>query len=153
VREFEREDPEWEFAFLFDLDQDFGEYVERMQKWRQGKALPEGWVPNTFFVGLVADRVVGRLSLRHELNEFLRDFGGHVGFAVVPSARRRGYATEMLRLTFPHARSVGIDRLLVTCDDDNVASQGVIERCGGVLEDRRVRGGGGLTRRYWIGLD
>jgi predicted acetyltransferase len=58
----------------------------------------------------------------------------------------------MLRQTFPHARALGIDRLLVTCDDDNVASQGVIERCGGVLEDKRGREGGGMTRRYWIDL-
>ena len=153
VREFAEADPDWPFAFHFDLDGDFAEYVRRLRDQRVGRSLPPGFVSATYLVALVSGRVVGRVSLRHTLNDFLRDFGGHVGFAVVPSARGRGYATEMLRRTVPLARRLGIGRLLVTCDDDNRASATVIERGGGVLEDKRPRQDGGLSRRYWIAVD
>lgn len=89
--------------------------------------------------------VVGFLALRHTLNEFLLEQGGHVGYSVRPSRRREGHASRALRLSVPRAAELGIERLLVTCDHDNRASAATIEACGGVLEDRRQ---GKL--RYWI---
>jgi predicted acetyltransferase len=153
VAEFEATDPDWEFAFHFDeaARADFRGYVGRLRRWSRGADLPAGWVPNTFLVGAAGDRIAGRLSLRHQLDDFLREVGGHVGFGVVASCRRRGYATAMLRQSFPLARDLGIDRLLVTCDETNLASRAVIERCGGILEDTRPRDDG-ITRRYWIAL-
>jgi predicted acetyltransferase len=79
--------------------------------------------------------------------------GGHIGYGVLPGHRRRGYATEMLRQALVIARSVGVDRVLVTCDDDNPASAAVIERCGGVLESVKTRTEDDRVipfRRYWI---
>ena len=152
VREFATTDPDWEFAFDFDEQTNFADYVSGLRRARLGHDLPAGRVPSTFFVAVVGEEIVGRVSLRHELNDFLLEFGGHCGFGVVPSARRRGYGTEILRQSLAPAKAVGIERLLVTCDEHNVGSIRIIETCGGVLEDTRPRDGGGRTRRYWIDL-
>jgi predicted acetyltransferase len=92
------------------------------------------------------------VSIRHELNEFLLRVGGHIGYVVVPEFRRQGYATAILRRSLQIAHeTLGIGRVLVTCDDDNVGSIRTIEKNGGVLEN--VISGPDLAksqRRYWI---
>ncbi|MEP6797128.1 MAG: GNAT family N-acetyltransferase [Lapillicoccus sp.] len=93
------------------------------------------------------ETILGTISLRHELNDYLRREGGHIGYAVRPSARGRGVATAALGLVLKDCHDRGIDPVLVTCHDDNVASARTIEHQGGVLEE--VRGG---IRRYWISL-
>jgi predicted acetyltransferase len=114
-----------------------------------GTPRPTGWVTGTYLwmVDDTADgpQVVGRISLRHELTPWLLEVGGHIGYAVRPSARRRGHATRALALMLPIAAAHDLDRVLVTCDVDNVGSSRVIEANGGVLEDVR-----GTKRRYWL---
>ena len=112
--------------------------------------LPSGHVPSTFLVADVGGQIVGRSSIRHELNEFLAREGGHIGYGVLADHRRRGYATEILRMSLVIARSLGVDRVLVTCDDDNVGSVTVIERCGGVFDSLVECDDGPPKRRYWI---
>ena len=106
---------------------------------------PPGFVPDTVLWFAEGREFIGRLSIRHDLNEMLREVGGHIGYDVRPSARRRGHGTEMLRQALPVAHDLGIDPALVTCDVDNVASRRVIEANGGVLED--VRHG---KLRFWV---
>jgi predicted acetyltransferase len=106
---------------------------------------PRDWVTSTSRWLVVGDDVVGRISLRHELNRWLVEVGGHIGYAIRPSARRRGHATAALALMLQVAAEHGIDPALLTCDDDNVASRKVIEANGGVLEDTR---NGKL--RFWV---
>jgi len=123
----------------------FARYVEELHA---AMVVPpeQGWVPATLlWIVDDGDQVVGRVSIRHRLNEHLLQVGGHIGYAVIPSARRRGHATAALAQSLPIAAGLGIDPALVTCDDTNVASRRVIEKNGGVLED--VRGG---KMRFWV---
>ena len=141
------------FEFLLDMEK--GEawpvYLDRLERLRRGVELPEDRVPATFLVAEAQGQVVGRVSIRHELNAYLADVGGHIGYGVRPGFRRRGYATSILRQSFAVATSLGLARVLVTCDADNVGSASVIENCGGVLEnvvpgrERSVP-----RRRYWV---
>ncbi len=128
------------------------DYVHRLEAWRVGSGLPDGWVPGSFLVAECAGEVVGRSAIRHSLNEFLAREGGHIGFCVLPQHRRRGFATEILDQSVMIAGALGIERVLVTCDDDNVASARVIERCGGVFESLVDSAEDQVpVRRYWIG--
>jgi len=139
------------FGFALEPDTRWDEYVRLVAGWPCGLNLPEGWVPNTFLVADVDGQVVGRVSIRHELNAFLRDEGGHIGYGVLPGYRRRGYATEILRQALVVARSVGVDRVLITCDDDNAGSIRAIEACGGELDSVHPAEPGSPTiRGYWI---
>lgn len=101
-----------------------------------------------------AVEVVGFIQLRHELTDFLREIGGHIGYSVRPSRRREGHAARALGLALDRARELGLGRVLITCDDGNPASYRTIERNGGVLQDVRdgSRWGYALVRRYWIEL-
>ncbi|QQS03522.1 MAG: GNAT family N-acetyltransferase [Fibrobacterota bacterium] len=153
IDEIESEGSYMDFAFHYDAAKPFPEYVRRLDAWTRGEDLPGPFVPNTFLVGILGDRVVGRLSLRHVLNDYLRDFGGHVGYAVVPSERNKGYATQMLRSVFPIASALGISRMLITCDEGNAGSERVVIKSGGVWEDTRMEGSTGIAKkRFWIDL-
>lgn len=102
-------------------------------------------VPDTALWWVEGDQWLGRVSIRHVLNHRLREVGGHIGYAVRPSVRRRGHATAILAASLPVAAALGIDPALVTCDTTNVGSRKTIERNGGVLADERE---GKL--RYWV---
>ena len=151
VEEFKNETPPWGFAFQFDSSARFSSYVRKLENWSRGSGLPERFVPNSFYVGVVAGEIVGRISLRHRLNDFLARIGGHIGYGVIPSQQRRGFATQMLRASLPICAGLGIEKALVTCDVDNVGSKKVIENCGGIFEgisdcpELEVQ-----KRRYWI---
>ena len=106
---------------------------------------PEGFVPATELWWVEGDEFLGRTSVRHRLTPLLLEIGGHIGYDVRPSARRRGHATAMLREALTVAHGLGIEPALVTCDVDNIGSRTVIELNGGVLEDERS---GKL--RFWV---
>ena len=129
----------------------FASYVDLLDRHRRGLDLPDGFVPATFLLAEADGVVVGRTSVRHELTDFLRREGGHVGYGVLPEHRRRGHATEILRQSLVVARAAGVDRVLVTCDDDNAGSIAVIEANGGRLDpDEPFAGTDPPKRRYWI---
>ena len=142
-----------DFTFGLELEPDMAwqDYLRRLADSRAGLNLREGWVGSTFLVADMDGQIVGRISIRHHLNEFLRTEGGHIGYCVLPAYRRRGYATEILRQALIVARSLGIDQVLITCDDDNIGSIRVIESCGGKLDSvRPAKPGTPALRRYWI---
>jgi len=144
------------FGLGFSPDMNFDDYLKQLEDHRAGVNLPERFVPSTFLVadvdgvGRVGREIVGRTSIRHRLNEFLLHEGGHIGYGVLPEHRRRGYATGILRQSLIIARSIGIDRVLVTCDDDNTGSIKTIEACGGQLENVVTTEEHRPRRRYWI---
>ncbi|MFF5180463.1 GNAT family N-acetyltransferase [Micromonospora sp. NPDC000316] len=115
------------------------------------KPLDEGQVRCTYRWIVEDDRVLGGIALRHELDDHLLWATGHVGYGIRPSARRRGVATWALGRMLDEARRLGLDRVLVVCAADNVASAKTVERHGGVLEGVRDSDLG-PARRYWITL-
>ena len=139
------------FGLAYDPDVPWADYLGALRAQRCGDVPPGGLVPATFLVADVGGGIVGRASIRHTLDEFLAHEGGHIGYCVLPSHRRRGYATEILRQSLVVARAEGVGRVLVTCEDGNAGSATVIERCGGVLESVVTGRGGEAVRRYWIG--
>lgn len=132
----------------------FDTLVTKLKDQKAGKQLPEGWVPcsSLFLVG-EDGKFFGKSSLRHDLNDFLRNIGGHIGYYVCPSQRRKGYGKTILKLTLEKARELGLEKVLVTCDEDNAASAKIIERNGGVLENTHQEDNmEAPKRRYWIEL-
>jgi len=110
-----------------------------------------GMVPSSLF-WLVAEGpgYIGDVDVRHYLIDSLKRYGGHIGYKIRPSFRRRGYGALICRLGIERARLLGIGDILITCDDDNIGSYKIIEANGGVLQDRIDNNRGVLTRRYWI---
>ena len=142
---------DYPFLLLWQEDVSWDAYVRLLDGLRDGTAVPAGLVPSTFLLAEDGGALVGRLSVRFALNDFLEAEGGHVGYAVLPAFRRQGHATELMRRAVTIAREGGVQRILVFCDDDNLASATVIERAGGVLESVVSRPDGGPPlRRYSI---
>jgi len=140
------------FLHYYEESMPFARYLEVLRERARGEHLPPGHVPSTFLFAFDGSDIVGRVSIRHELNDRLRRVGGHIGYVVVPEFRLRGYATAMLRQSIAIAhRHLGLGRILLTCDDDNVGSIRTIEKNAGVLENLVT--GPDLpkpTRRFWI---
>ena len=131
--------------YLVKQPADFLGYRKKKFNERNGIDLPRGIVPSTTYWGVVNNKVVGNLNLRHFLNKNLREVGGHIGYGVHPKERGRGYATEMLRLGLKKAWAMGMNKALITCDVANIASRKVIEKNGGLLENQK-----GDKLRFWI---
>jgi predicted acetyltransferase len=143
------------FLHHYEEGMSFQRYLEVLAEQERGENLPANYVPSTFLFAFAGTSIVGRVAIRHSLNPDLERLGGHIGYVVVPEFRRQGYATAILRQSLQIARQkLGLTRVLVTCDDDNVGSIKTIEKNGGVLEDI-VRGpdGDNPKRRYWIATD
>ncbi len=136
---------------LFHSPEDFYIYKNRMIERRKGINLGKDWVPSTLYWAVVGEKFVGRLDLRHRLNKNLLLMGGHIGYAVVPSERKKGYGTEMLRLGLKKAKKLCIKKALVTCDEKNIGSKKIIEKNGGIFENK-TKNEGIYKLRYWIKL-
>ena len=108
-----------------------------------------GYVSAHTFFALVDGKIVGIVNARHNLNDYLLNYGGHIGYSVRKSERNKGYAKSMLKYACSFLFSLGLDKILVTCDHENIASKKTIESCGGVLENI-VKKDNSYTLRYWI---
>lgn len=140
------------FLHAYDEGMPFRRYLDALVSQQRGENLPPGHVASTFLCAFAGPRIVGRVAIRHTLTPALHLLGGHIGYAVVPEFRRQGCATAILRQALAYAREpLGLRRVLVTCDDDNIGSIRVIERNGGVLENLVTAPGSPVPkRRYWI---
>jgi predicted acetyltransferase len=131
-------------------------FSEMMIKWREDETeipVSKGFVPATlYFLTDESGRILGGIHFRHYLNERLRQDGGHIGFGVRKSERQKGYAHEMLKLLLEKITKLKIDKVMISCDDDNIGSAKTIESCNGIMQDKVVFENE-LTRRYWITLE
>ena len=133
---------------------EFTAYVAGLRARETGRGLAAGWVPDSHFWLVDEGRILGGSRLRHRLTSALAREGGHIGYDVRPSERRKGYGTLLLRLTLERATAIGIDRVRITCDANNAPSVRVIEKNGGVLDGEVVSTRSGkLIRQYWIERD
>ena len=140
------------FLLFWEPTMTWAMFLASIDELRHGNSSIPNRVRSDQLVAVVDGEIVGRVSVRFELNEYLLERGGHVGYGVAPAHRARGYATEILRQALVVLRAEGVERVLVTCDDENVASARVIEKNGGVLESISPpqEGDNKFVRRYWI---
>lgn len=132
---------------------DYDRWLSGMTDRKNGTNLPDGYVRENFYLCYEDNKLVGVFSLKFELTSFLLNFGGHVGYAVRPSERSRGLATQILRRGLEIAADFGFDRILAVCDDDNIASEKVIIHNNGVFENKLFDEDEGVfVKRYWIEL-
>ncbi|MDF2685069.1 MAG: acetyltransferase [Clostridia bacterium] len=110
-------------------------------------------VPSTTYFAVIDDRIVGTIQIRHELNAFLLSYGGHIGYGIRPTERRKGYATKMLSLALEKSKALGLKRVLVSCDKANIGSAKTIINNGGILENEVTEENGNVYQRYWIDLE
>lgn len=150
LRAWEGDDPEWH-SFVWSSGVGYAEMLAILDRERRGVELAPGRVPHTMLYAFVDGAIVGRCSVRHALNERLRRRGGHIGYAVAPPFRRRGFAREILRQGLAYCRGLGLDEVMITCDDDNVGSWRTIEGVGGTLVETAWDADSAATiRRYTV---
>ena len=130
--------------------------VQKCMDNRDRNKLPEGYVPSYDYFLVDDDKFLGIIHIRIELTPNLTRYGGHIGYAINPKYWKQGYGTQILKLGLDKARELGMkDKVLVTCDDDNIGSYKIIEKNGGILENKvenQSCGESFITRRYWIEL-
>lgn len=138
-------------------EEEFEKFLKKKEDERQGRNLKNEYVPATTLWFVEGDKWLGEINIRHKSTPHLLHLGGHIGYALRPSARGKGFGTKMLELALPKAKELGFEKVLITCDNENIASARVIEKNGGVLEnivereDEELEGiPAGKTRRYWI---
>lgn len=132
----------------------FEQWYEAFQDNLSKETVRAGLVSATTFLAVSenTDKLVGMIDIRHELNEHLLNFGGHIGYSIRKSERNKGYATEMLALGLIECKTIGINKVLITCDKKNTASAKTMLNNGAVFENE-VLNSDGITQRYWITID
>lgn len=150
------ENGEYELAGDGGLDRikNFDDWPLKIKRDLSEEIIKENRMPATLFLGVRKsdNKVIGTIQIRHRLNESLLKNGGHIGDGVRPSERRKGYATEMIRLALEECKKIGINRVLMVCFKDNIGSAKSIINNGGILENELPTEDGKIDQRYWISL-
>ncbi|MCL1918299.1 MAG: GNAT family N-acetyltransferase [Peptococcaceae bacterium] len=139
---------------LFDEIDSYEDWLQHIKRNSCEETVPRSWVVSSVFFGVRArdQKIIGVIDLRHKLNAFLKRYGGHIGYAVRPSERGKGYATEMLRLMLEYCRNLGMDKAMICCYKDNLPSIRTLEKHGGILEKETTFTDGKPILVYWIKL-
>jgi predicted acetyltransferase len=141
----------FEFLNRYEFGMDWLTYLEMLDESQRSVLISNTRVPATLLVAKLEDQIVGRISIRHCLNDSLRQIGGHIGYVVRPNFRRMGIAGKMLDLALIEVKNLGINKALLTCDASNIPSRRIIESRGGIRDADVALGPGIDTKlRYWI---
>ncbi|RJQ24751.1 GNAT family N-acetyltransferase [Candidatus Parcubacteria bacterium] len=152
LQEFQQEERSTELE-LEDLEKNFQSFVKKQRNRSKGEDLPEGFVPETIYWLMDNDDYVGRVVIRHKMTEILLREGGHIGYAIRPSKRKKGYGKNILKLALEEAKKLGLKKVLLTCNENNIGSKKIIESNGGVFQDRVFLSAEKPYKlRYWIDL-
>ena len=138
---------------LMFLNPDEEDIIQHFKDSRDQSKLPSHFVPSYDYFAVDDDKFIGVIHIRSRLTEHLLKYGGHIGYGINPKYWKKGYGTKALELALIKARELGIEDVLITCDDDNIGSYKIIESNNGVLENKLNNEDAGekfLTRRYWI---
>ena len=131
------------------------EYIKVCEEYENVDKVPLHLVPATQFLFLRRNdnKLLGMIQVRHYFNDYLEKYAGHIGYSIRPSERRKGYAKEMLKMALPFCKEIGIDRVLITCKEENIGSEKTILSNGGVYE-RTVHEPteNKNLKRFWITL-
>ena len=129
------------------------DWLQELKKRSCEDTVPEGLVPSSTYLGVREkdNYIVGMIDIRHYLNEYLTEAGGHIGYGVRKTERNKGYAKQMLKLALEKCKELKIKKVLITCDEDNIASEKVILSANAKLEDIRNVDGEN-KKRFWIDL-
>ncbi|MCL2281971.1 MAG: GNAT family N-acetyltransferase [Fibromonadales bacterium] len=140
---------------LFDKMNSYEEWLLHIEKISSKETCPSDWVVSSVFfcVRQSDNKIIGIIDLRNYLNDFLKTYGGHIGYAVRPSERRKGYATEMLSLALDFYKNLGLNKVMIACYKDNLASIKTIEKNGGSLEKEYLYLDGKPILIYWVGIE
>ena len=131
----------------------FPAMVQELLDAHNGINLPDSWVPDsTYWLVTDHNRIVGVVNIRHSLTEHLFNAGGHIGYGIRPSERRKGYATKLLALSLEKAKQLNITKALIVCDEVNTASEKTILHNGGLRDEDFIEEDGNVVRRFWIEL-
>ena len=132
----------------------YGEWLNKLINEYNNINLEKGRVPSSFYFLMNGNRILGSISVRHNLeDETLRKFGGHIGYNVRPSERRKGYATIMLCLALDKCNELGLEDVMVTCKEDNIGSSKTIENnCGKLKEIIFIPEENCNFKKYWINV-
>lgn len=141
-------------AALMEKKETFDEWLTMIKNNRNQYTVQDGWVPATTFFAIRKEdgKLIGMMDIRHELNDFLREYGGHLGMGVRPTERRKGYATQILMMALDYCRSIGLDKVMAACYEENAASRNTILKCGGELEREFTYTDGKVVQVFWISL-
>lgn len=135
---------------ISELEKDFSAYIQQQLDEAKGEGLPEGYVPHTIYWLVEDDQYLGRVDIRHTLTDSLKKLGGHIGYDIRPTQRRKGYGSLVLKLALQKAKQLGITDALVTCDVDNIGSNKIIQKNGGKLEGTKKVSDTLTKNHYWI---
>lgn len=129
-------------------------YLEKTMDFHLNRNVPDNFVPASLYFLMAdgSDKILGAVSIRHRLNAYLLERGGHIGYGIAPSERRKSYATEILALALEKCKDLGIEKALVTCDKSNLGSSKTILKNFGMLENEVVEESGNIVERYWAGI-
>ncbi|MGN6714525.1 GNAT family N-acetyltransferase [Anaerocolumna jejuensis] len=130
----------------------FEKWLELLENNASEETVSPDWVVSSTFLAVRKwdNRIVGMLDIRHTLNEFLKNYGGHIGYGVRPRERGKGYAVQILQLGLAYCKTIGLEKVMLACYKDNAASSKTIVKCGGKLEREFVHSDDKKVQVFWI---